>query len=126
MKRVKLAVCIIAVILFVGSFSVVYTYNTAALMTDMLEQIRTSAMAEDEKYTAKLCGEYNAEWQKRERILSRLLRHHPIDGINQLSAQLETFAEHEEKIMLLATVDQLEEGMRHLWEEECPNPLNIL
>ncbi len=126
MKRVKLAAGIIALILIVGSFSVVYTYNTTVLMNDMLEQIRASAVKADAEYTARLCGEYNAEWQKRERILSRLLRHHPIDGINQLSAQLKTFAEGEEKIMLLATVDQLEDGMRHLWEEECPTPLNIL
>lgn len=126
MKRLKIALALIALLLSIGIGSVLYTYHTTRELSCLLEEIRTSALQESCEETAGLCREYNEVWIQKEKILVKLLRHHPIDAVTGLSAQLETFAKYGETLLLLSTLDQLDESMHHIWEEECPSLYNIL
>lgn len=126
MKRLKIAVALIVLLLSIGTGSVLYTYYTTRELSCLLEEIRTSALEDSCEETVRLCREYNEVWIQKEQIMAKLLRHHPIDTVSELSAQLETFAKYGETLMLLSTLDQLDESIRHIWEEEYPSVYNIL
>lgn len=126
MKRLKIAIVLIVLLLSLGTGSVLYTYHATQELSALLAEIRTAALEESPEETARLCREYNEIWLQKEQVMVKLLRHHPIDTVTGLSSRLETFARYGETLMLLSTLDELEESIRHIWEEECPAIRNIL
>ena len=119
MKRLTVALVILAAVLALGVTSLMYTKQVTRDMTQQVEQIRKEAQPESIK-------KLNTEWKKREKLLALYTRHNELENISAKVAVLEQKAKAYEAKHWDIACEELLAAIEHLEETEKPTLRNIL
>ena len=126
MRRLVIAVSMLLVLLALGcgiTWSMAKVYRP---MARQLEQAAAAAMEEDWEAALRLSEEAWDTWQTWRRFTASVADHTPMDEVEELFAELQTFAAAREQVHFAATCTQLARMAEAMADSHDPAWWNFL
>ena len=126
MKRVLLAISLIALILAGSIYGLILLKGYAVEITQEIDSILQAVQAGDrDTYVAKSIL-LNHHWHEIEGTLVRFIRHTQIDDITGVMARIVYLAQYDDLSELTAELHRAKVMMQEVWYSEIPSFKNII
>ena len=124
MKRVIFCVLVLIMIAFVCRQTFMHITATRDRMMTDISLLSAAAENGDHDEMVWRARELTEYWNAEERWLMHFVRHSHIDSITLSIARLNTLAQHQETVELLAELSVIAWQITHIWESEQPSLKN--
>lgn len=125
MKRMIIAIAIVLAILCSGSYSLWKFHRLRMEATPLIETMDQAADNGALEQAHEAAQRFWELWMDYEPDLVRFARRDPLEEIGRCAARLTAFAAHGEEAEFAAAVNELEYGLKELWESEFPSVHNL-
>ncbi len=125
MKRVWIALGLVAAILAGGIFSLWHLERITREMGNSLEQLSLAVEQQDDARILELALMFQEQWQQFEPGIRRYIHHDELESITGGSARLAALARYQDYGELAAETDRMRHLVNHILESERPTLKNI-
>lgn len=126
MKRLYIAIALMAVILAIAGYSMWSIRQIEQELLGSLNQIKQTSQTGDLPATLQLSEDFTSRWTVLKKKLTRFVRHNQLDEITGLADQLYSYAQYGDKANLHACLDRIAGCVEEIWHNELPYLYNIL
>ncbi len=125
MKRVVLAVFLMAAVIAFNIFSLCYLTSVKNEITEKLDFLYETAAEGNHDKTAEECEKFTEYWLEKHHALCRLVRHDAIDQITLGVSRFAPLAQYDETGELSSEILRCKILTEQLWDSEMPFLRNI-